>query len=101
MFVCDSHISSMGVRLQRLIRTKATTKLVPGQRLKVAIYDITTRVTSGDNLKFIASQCGILTGAHGASLVWDQRRDELPKGRWYVSFDRKEVLWKDADGYHR
>ena len=82
---------------------KATTKLVPGQRLKVAIFDIKKNqtVTSDDNLKFIRSKNGILTGAHGSSLVWEQRREELPKRRWYVSFDEKDVLWKDADGDHR
>lgn len=81
----------------------ATTKLLPGQHLKVAIFDIVqgVTVTSEDNLKFIRSQNGILTGAHGVSVVWEQHRRELPKGRWYDSFDEKDVLWEDADGSHR
>ncbi|MDO8624181.1 MAG: hypothetical protein Q7R54_02385 [bacterium] len=82
---------------------KATMKLAPGRKLKVAVYDIRhgVIVTSDDNMKFIRSQNGILTGAHGNSLVWEQRSEELPKGRRYLSFDEKDVLWEDADGLHR
>jgi hypothetical protein len=37
----------------------------------------------------------------GAALVFELLRDKLPKGYWYASFDKKEHLWKDADGYRR
>jgi hypothetical protein len=50
---------------------------------------------------FLATQKAIHTGAQGASLVFEQKRGELPKGKWYASFDEKDRLWKDADGYHR
>lgn len=81
--------------------TKATTRLMPGRRLQVDAYRIKTRVTSVDNLAFLASQGSVLTGAQGAGLVWQQKRAQLPKGYWYASFDEKEALWKDADGSHR
>ena len=30
-----------------------------------------------------------------------QHKDKFPVGKWTVSFDEKEALWKDADGHHR
>ncbi|MBU4284801.1 hypothetical protein KKF60_01645, partial [Patescibacteria group bacterium] len=50
---------------------------------------------------FLKTQNVVLTGAQGVSLVFEQKREDLPKGYWYVSFDEKEALWKDADGSHR
>jgi len=41
-----------------------------------------------------------LVGAQGASVVWEQNRKRLPKGKWYASFDEKENL-PVAGGYHR
>lgn len=79
----------------------ASTKLMPGRRLQVDAYCIKTRVTSVDNLAFLASQGSVLTGAQGAALVFEQKRSLLPKERWYVSFDEREALWKDAGGRHR
>jgi hypothetical protein len=49
---------------------------------------------------FLATQKAIHTGAQGASLVFEQKRGELPKDKWYASFDEKERLWKDAAGDH-
>lgn len=34
-------------------------------------------------------------------MVFEEMRDKLPKGKWYASFDEKDKLWKDADGYRR
>ncbi len=51
-------------------------------------------------MAFLATQKAIHTGAQGASLVFDQKRDQLPKGKWYASFDEKHRLWKDAHGNH-
>ncbi|MBU4285222.1 hypothetical protein KKF60_01480, partial [Patescibacteria group bacterium] len=50
---------------------------------------------------FLKTQNVVLTGAQGVSLVFEQKREDLPKGYWYVSFDEKEALWKDAGGDHR
>ena len=52
-------------------------------------------------MAFLATQKAVHVGAQGASLVWDQKRDQLPKGKWYCSFDEKERLWQDAVGNHR
>ena len=79
----------------------ATTKLTPGRRFQVEAFQITERVTSDDCLTFLKGQKAVLVGAHGATLAYEQAKEKLPKGRWSVSFDEKEALWKDADGYHR
>jgi len=62
---------------------------------------VSGRTTSTERLDFIRSRQGILTGAQGASLVFEQKRNQLPKGYWYYSFDQKDALWKDAAGGHR
>ncbi|MDP2934305.1 MAG: hypothetical protein Q8N59_00835 [bacterium] len=82
---------------------KATTKLVPGRKLHVKVFKqiVSGTTTSEECLAFLKSQNAVLTGAQGASLVFEQKREDLPKGYWYLSFDEKEALWKDAVGYHR
>lgn len=79
---------------------KATTKLEPGRKLKVKVFQIKERVTSEDCMAHLRSQKAVLVGAQGASLVYEQKKDELPVDRWSVSFDEKDALWKDADGDH-
>jgi len=79
----------------------ASTKLVPGKTYKVKIFPILKRVTSEDNMAFLAKQNAIFVGDHGLTLVCEQKKEELPKGKYTVSFDKKESLWKDTDGNHR
>ena len=79
---------------------KVTTKLIPERKLKVKIFQITTRVSSEDCLGFLRGQKAILLGAQGASLAYEQGKNQLPKGRWHVSFDEKNALWVDSGGYH-
>ena len=76
--------------------------LKPGQKLRVRAFKQVVRgtTTSEERMVFLASQNAVHTGAQGASLVFDEKREELPKGYWYASFDKKERLWKDADGDH-
>lgn len=81
--------------------SKATTQLKPGQRLKVDVFQIKEMVSSEDCLAFLHNQKALLVGAQGASLVHEQKHDELPKDKWYISFDEKENLWQDADGRRR
>ena len=79
----------------------ATNKLVPGKTYKVKIFPILQNVTSEDNMLFLAKQNVILTGGQGVTLVYDLAKEKLPKGKWTVSFDEKEKLWKGSDGGHR
>lgn len=81
--------------------TKATTKLAPGRKLVVKIFQITRRVSSEECLAFLKTQKAVLVGAQGATLAYGEGKDQLPKGRWHISFDEKEALWEDAIGCHR
>lgn len=82
---------------------KVTTPLSPGRKFKVKVWKQTVAgaTTSEERMVFLRSQKAIFTGAQGASLVFAQKRQELPKGYWYCSFDEKDALWQDAVGYHR
>jgi len=80
---------------------KATNKLVPGKTYKVKIFPILESVTSEDCMTFLKKQHAILVGGQGVLLANDLKGDEFPIGKWTVSFDEKESLWKDSDGDHR
>lgn len=77
--------------------------LKPGDRLHVRAFKqiVGGTTTSEERMAFLASQNAVYTGAQGASLVFEQKRNQLPKGKWYTSFDEKERLWEDAAHYHR
>lgn len=77
---------------------KATTRLKPGQKLKVKVFQIEGTVNSEDCMDKLRFEKAILVGAHGASLVWEQKKEELPVNRWSASFDEKDALWKDVYG---
>ncbi len=75
--------------------------LKPGDRLRVKVYKQVVRVDtmSVERMDYLKSQnMTVRVGAQGASLVYLQKKDELPKGLWYASFDEKERLWADANG---
>ncbi len=71
--------------------------LQPGKTYTVKLIPILETVTSEDCLIHLAKQNARLVGAQGLPVIDTQK---LPKGKWYVSFDQKENLWKDSDGYH-
>ena len=79
--------------------TKATNELTPGHTYEAKIFGITKWVTSEDCLAFLKMRNALLVGAQGISIVWQQAKEQFPKGKWTVSFDEKESLWQDADGY--
>ena len=80
-----------------------TRVLKHGDKLRVRAFKqvVGGTTTSEERMAFLATQKAIHTGAQGASLVFDQKRDQLPKGKWYASFDEKDRLWAVAGGYHR
>lgn len=78
--------------------SKATTKLEPNKVLTVKVFEIKASVTSQNCMDFLKTQDAILTGAQGASLVWEQKKEELPVDKGIVSFDEKDALWKDSLG---
>jgi hypothetical protein len=69
--------------------------LKPGDRLHVrALAQVAGESASSDECMVFLSRLGaVYPGAQGASLVFEQKRQQLPKGRWYTSLDRKEYLW--------
>lgn len=79
---------------------KATTKLTAGRKFTVKMFGIKKTVTSDDCLKKLRAENAVLVGAQGASLAYEQKKDELPKGKWSVSFDEKDSLWRDPGGRH-
>ncbi len=77
--------------------------LKPGDKLRVRAFKqvVSGTTTSEERMAFLATRKAIYVGAQGVSLVWEQKRDQLPKDYWYASLDEKDRLWKDADGDHR
>ncbi len=80
-----------------------TRVLKPGDKLRVRAFKqvVSGETTSEERMAFLATQKAVLVGAQGASLVYEQKRNQLPKGKWYVSFDEKDRLWEDAVGDRR
>ena len=77
--------------------------LKPGDKFCVRAFKqvVGGNTTSEERMAFLATQKAIHTSAQGMSLVFDQKRDQLPKGKRYTSFDEKDRLWTDADDHHR
>ncbi len=80
---------------------KVTNKLEPGKTYKAEIIPILTRVISDECMNFLEKKNSLLVGGQGLTLVHDLKKEEFPKGKWTVSFDKKENLWKDSDSNHR
>lgn len=78
--------------------------LKPGDRLHVCAYRqvASGTTTSKERMDYLVAQgMPVYTGAQGASLVFEQKRDQLPKGKWYASFDEEDRLWGGAGGRRR
>jgi len=80
--------------------SKATQRLVPGKTYLVKFFGITRRVTSDDCLGLYKAHNGILTGAQGLTLAYQEIRGSFPVGKWTASFDEKNALLL-SDGSHR
>ena len=78
--------------------------LKPGDKLWVRAWKQidSDETSSEERMNFVRSidANAHWIGAQGASLVFDQKRTELPKGYWYASFDEKDRL-PVLDGGHR
>jgi hypothetical protein len=77
--------------------------LKPGEEFRVRVFKqfVGDTTTSEERMAFLATQKAVHTGAQGLSLVFDEKRDQLPKGGWYASFDERDRLWKDAHNKHQ
>jgi len=78
--------------------------LKPGDKLEVRAFGqvVPGMTTTGERLEFCQKQGGgVFVGAQGMSLVFEQKRDHLPRGFWYSSFDQRERLWRDNSNCYR
>lgn len=82
---------------------RSATKLVPGRTFRVDIFgqNGSGMTTSDERMAFLRSRKAVFLGAQGASLVVSEKHEELPRGFSYASFDEKNALWRDAEGFHR
>ena len=73
--------------------------LKAGDRLRVRAFHQTARgeTSSAERMDFLRDQQAVFTGVQGAALVFEQKRSELPKGKWYASFDEADRLYEDTD----
>lgn len=81
--------------------SKATNKLVPGKTYGIKMFPILEIAQSEDCLAFLESNNAILVGAQGVTALQADQPDIFSTGKWTVSFDEKDALWKDANGHHR
>ncbi|MDP3962858.1 MAG: hypothetical protein Q8Q03_03265 [bacterium] len=81
---------------------KVSHQLIPGKTYDVKIFGITSGevVSSEECLIKYQAEKAYYVGAQGSSIIFEQKREELPKGKWYASFDEKDRL-PFAGGYHR
>lgn len=80
---------------------KVSHQIVPGKTYKVKVFGSKNSVTSNECLAVYLANKAYLTGAQGASAVYEYAKDQLIKGKWNLSFDEKDNLWVDAYDYHR
>lgn len=78
----------------------ATTRLTPGKTYRVRIFPVLQTVTSEDCMTFLQKQGAVLVGGQGATLTQDLNADKFPVGKWTISFDEKDSLSEDINGYH-
>jgi hypothetical protein len=67
-----------------------------GDKLWVRVYrqvGLHATTTTKERMEFLEREGAIYTGAQGAMIVFEQKRDLLPKGYWYSSMDVRERLF--------
>lgn len=77
--------------------------LSSGDTLRVSVFHqiVSSSTTCEERMDYLRSQkMDTYTGAQGLAMVFDQKRDLLPKGNWLTSLDEKNHL-PSLDGYHR
>lgn len=96
-FCCyDKDIEEKNLRNpSRLLRSGDTLHV---RAFKQSFFGTTT---FEERVAFLKSQKAMFVGAEGVSLLWEEKRHQLPKGYGYGSFDEKDRLWTDNAGYHR
>lgn len=75
-------------------------RLKSGDKLHVRVFQRakSRKTTYEEMMNFLREQKAVFTGAQGASLVFEQKREQLPKDRSYASFDELGRLWEEYEG---
>ena len=65
-----------------------------GDKFRVQLHEqIVDKTTSEERLTYLKSLPNtVLLGVHGHSMIYDQKRNDLPKGKWTGSFDRVDRI---------
>lgn len=92
----DKQIYYLNPNLKDEDFAKTTAKLIPGQELEVDAYQIVGKVSSDECLEL--AKTGLLVSAQGQAMVYEQLREQLLKGFYYLFFDEEENL-SVLDGY--
>lgn len=78
--------------------------LKAGDKLRVCAFEqiVDGTTTSQERMAFLEEKQSknVYVGAQGAALVLEQKRFNLPMGKWYASFDQPDRLWEDPGGNH-
>lgn len=77
-----------------------TRVLSPGERFKVSIVRNAVRglMNVSERMEFLCLKNGMLLGAQGAALVFNQMRNQLVAEETVLSLDAMERLWTDGHG---
>lgn len=72
----------------------STQVLRPRYKIYIRVFHqvVGGTTTWEERMAFLATQNAVHTGAQGLLIVFDQKRDQLPKDKWYASFDEKDRL---------
>lgn len=100
---CEKYYYHEGNKLCDLDFPNPTRIMKPGDKFNIRVFNQVSKglTSSKERLTFLTTQKAVYLGAQGISLVFDQMRDELQRGLWYISFDEPDRLWKDSSGARR
>jgi hypothetical protein len=71
----------------------------PGKTILVKTFQQIVKgpTTTEERMDYLDSLGAVYPGAQAIPPVFEQKRDILPKGFWYASYDRPERLWKGTE----
>lgn len=75
-------------------------QMSPGELIIVKKFAIKEVCSPEECLEFLKGQHDVVFagGPHALAIVWEQKREALPKGKWTVSLQNKEGLLKGRNG---
>lgn len=97
-FIKQRKITSYHSDLTSKNFANATNKLEPGQTYDVEIIPILSVATRKEYMMFHHNRKHLLVGPQGLTLVYQLKKDELPKDKRIFSLDEDDALFKDDDG---